>query len=133
MVDQMRGGLRHATGIARRADTSAFTREGDKKVMPTFIAKSTGKAVGEDTAREILAKIMFHIGGHGRAQGVLPARLREISLYVLLHRLVEHGSLRASAPINPRAVGRRRLVRDTNVGRRHPCRLDRFSLVPFLR
>jgi hypothetical protein len=35
--------------------------------MPAFIAKGAGKAVGEDTAREILAKIMFHIGGHGIA------------------------------------------------------------------
>jgi hypothetical protein len=46
--------------------------------MPTFIAKGAGKAVGEDTAREILAKFMFHIGGHGVAQGVLPARLKEM-------------------------------------------------------
>jgi hypothetical protein len=79
--------------------------------MPAFIAKGTGKAVGEDTAREIFTQIMFHIGGHG---------------------LIEHGSLRASAPINPLAVGRCRLVRDTNAGRRHPCRLYRFPLVPFL-
>jgi hypothetical protein len=61
--------LSHPTSIARRADASAFTREGDEKVMPTFIAKGTGKAVGEDTAREILTKIMFHIGGHGLSQG----------------------------------------------------------------
>jgi hypothetical protein len=32
-----------------------------------MLAKSTGKAVGEESAREILAKIMFHIGGHGLA------------------------------------------------------------------
>jgi hypothetical protein len=70
--------------------------------MPTFIAKGPDKAVGEDTAREILAKVMFHIGGHGIAQGVLPARLREIGLYVLLPRLIQHGSLGASTPINPR-------------------------------
>jgi hypothetical protein len=44
--------------------------------MPTFIAKGAGKAVGEESARGILAKIIFHIGGHGTAQGVLPARLR---------------------------------------------------------
>jgi hypothetical protein len=73
-----------------------LTREGDEKVVPTFIAKGTGKAVGEESAREILAKIMFHIGGHGLAQGVLPARLREIGLYVRLPGLIEHGLLRAS-------------------------------------
>jgi hypothetical protein len=125
--------LTHAPGIARRANTSAFTREGDEKVMPAFIAKGAGKAVGEDTALEIFAKIMFHIGGHGVAQGVLPARLREIALYVLLHGLIEHGSLRASAPINARGWGRLRFAGDTSVGRRHPCRLYRFPLVLFLR
>jgi hypothetical protein len=125
--------LTHASGIARRANASAFAREGDEKVMPAFIAKGTGKAVGEDTAREILAKIMFHIGGHSVAQGVLPALLREIGLYVLLHRLIEHGSLRASAPINAWGVGALRFARDTSVGRRHPCRLYRFPLVLFLR
>jgi hypothetical protein len=98
--------------------------------MPAFIAKGAGKAVSEDSAREILAQIMFHIGGHGIAQGVLPARLREIGLYVLLHRLIEHGSLRASAPINTRGWGRRRFSGDTSVGRRHPCRplSSRFGL-----
>jgi hypothetical protein len=45
---------------AVRAEASAFTREGDEKVKPAFIAKGPGKAVGDDTAREILAKIMFH-------------------------------------------------------------------------
>jgi hypothetical protein len=39
-----------------------YKREGDEKVVPAFIAKGPGKAVGEDTVREILAKIMFHLG-----------------------------------------------------------------------
>ena len=33
MIDQMRGGLRHAAGVARRAQPAALAREGDKEVM----------------------------------------------------------------------------------------------------
>jgi hypothetical protein len=54
--------------IARRPDASAFTREGDEKVVAAFIAKSPDKAVGEETARGILAKIMFH--KRARSSGV---------------------------------------------------------------
>jgi hypothetical protein len=99
--------------------------------MPTFIAKGTGKAVGEESARETLAKIMFYIGEHGIAQGVLPARLREIGLYVRLHGLIAHGSLRASAPpINARGLDRLRFAEDTSIGSGHPCRplSSRFGL-----
>jgi hypothetical protein len=47
-----------------------------------------------------------------------------------LHRLIEHGSLRAPAPINARGWGRLRFARDTSVGRRHPCRLLSSLLAP---
>jgi hypothetical protein len=73
--------LTHPRCIARRTVASAFTRESDEKVMPAFIAKGLGKAVSEDPAREIFAKLMFHLGGHEIAQGGLPMRLREIGLY----------------------------------------------------
>jgi hypothetical protein len=49
-------------GERRRASLRARrNRRGECGSGPAFIAKGTGKAVGEDTAREILAKIMFHI------------------------------------------------------------------------
>ncbi len=50
VVDQVRGGLRHAPGGAGGAQSPALAGEGDQEVVTAGHAAGTGKAVGEDAA-----------------------------------------------------------------------------------
>ena len=48
VIDQVRRGLRHALGVARRAQP--FAGEGDQEVMPALGAAGAAEAVGKDAA-----------------------------------------------------------------------------------
>ena len=54
VIRQVRCSLRHASGIARRADAPALAGEGNEVVMPTVITAGAGKAVRSDAALQIL-------------------------------------------------------------------------------
>ncbi len=54
-VDEVRGRLRQASGIARRAQSPPFARKGDQEVMTTLRAAGAGEAIGQDAALEIIA------------------------------------------------------------------------------
>ena len=50
MIDQMRRGLRHAPGVARRTQRAPLAREGNQEVVPAVRTSGTGETVGEERA-----------------------------------------------------------------------------------
>ena len=52
-VDDVGGGVGHATRGAARADASTLAREGDEKIAVTRVAMETEESVGEHAAREV--------------------------------------------------------------------------------
>ncbi len=54
-VDEVRGRLSQASGLARRAQSPPFARKGDQEVMTTLRAAGAGEAIGQDAALEIIA------------------------------------------------------------------------------
>ena len=62
MVHQMCRRLGHAPRVARRAHPAALAGEGDKIVVRAVIAPDPREAVGKDTALQVFAKHLLHIG-----------------------------------------------------------------------
>ena len=97
MVRQVRSGLGHASGVARRADATAFAGEGDQEVVATVVATDARKAVGKDAAFEVFAESLLYVG----CRGVVVALAVELSgtcqlkpsLEVLGNRAVQQGAL----------------------------------------
>ena len=105
MIGQMRDGLHHAPGVARRAHTPAFAGKGYRQVVPAGVAVSAGKAMGEDAAFEVAAKSLFDIN---RRCGVIrPGRECQPSLEVGLDGAIPQRVFGPAALIAPGA-GRRR-------------------------
>jgi len=46
MIDQMRGGLRHAPGVAGRANAAPLAGEGHQEILATLPATRPGKTAG---------------------------------------------------------------------------------------
>ena len=65
VVAQMGGGLGHAPGVARWADTAAFAGEGHQVVMPAVITAGASEDVGKDAAFQIFAKGFLYAGRRG--------------------------------------------------------------------
>jgi hypothetical protein len=55
----MRCNFDHCTGIARRANPSAFAGKCDKKFLVTAFAVSKSKAFGQDAAPEIFVELII--------------------------------------------------------------------------
>ena len=62
MIAEVRRCLHHASRVARGADTPAFAGIGDEVVVPAVITPRPGKAMGKDSALQILAKRLMDIG-----------------------------------------------------------------------
>jgi hypothetical protein len=60
---QMRRGLRHWPGVARRTHPT-FAREGNQEVMAAVRKSGPREAIGEDAAFEVAAELAFHSGRH---------------------------------------------------------------------
>jgi hypothetical protein len=88
MVDQMGSRFYHPARVARGANTAAFSREGDENIMTALIATRPGKAVGEDAAFEIAAKLALGVGRHGLLFPVVLTE-RTKGLEMFLHHLVQ--------------------------------------------
>ena len=56
VVREVRRCLCHASRVARRADSTAFAREGDKIVVSAVVTTGAGKAMRKDAAFQIFAK-----------------------------------------------------------------------------
>jgi len=97
MIRQVRGGLGHTAGVARRADATAFAGEGDQEVVPAVIAADARKAVGKDAAFEVFAEGLLYIRGWGvvvaLAVELACASQLKPGLEVLGHRAIQQGAL----------------------------------------
>jgi len=59
MIDQVRGGLRHAPGVARGTDAAPLAGKGDQKVVSTFRTVCAGKPVDQNAAFQVVVKLPF--------------------------------------------------------------------------
>ena len=62
MIAEVRRCLHHAARVARGADTPALAGIGDEVVVPAVVTPRPGKAMGKDSAVQILAKRLTDIG-----------------------------------------------------------------------
>jgi hypothetical protein len=104
VIDQVRRGLCHAPGVARRTQAAPFAREGDQEVVPAVRTSGAGEAVGENAALEVTAELPFHVGRHPLGIPVVVPCEREVGLQVLLDHLVEGGSRGMTAVIRGRSA-----------------------------
>jgi len=91
MIDQVRRGLCHAPGVARRTQPAALAREGNQEAMPAVRTPGPGKTVGEDATLRVAVELALHVGRHALRVPIVFTRECEIGLQVLLDDLVEGG------------------------------------------
>lgn len=105
----MRGGIRHATPAARRAETAALAGKRDQAVLATVVAVESEEAVRQDAATQERAKLLLDEPGCR----LLPrGRAREESFQLLSDHLVEERLLRLVALV----LGHRVASRDRRGG-----------------
>jgi len=104
MIDQMRGGLCHPSGITAGADAAPFTRESDEKVATARRAVRTGKAIGEDAAFQVASEVPLGIGRYRMAIPIAFTRQHQVSLQVLLDDAVQDGLLRMATGVRSRST-----------------------------
>ena len=68
VIDHVRRGLRHPSGVARRAQPAPLTRERNEKIMPTVRAAGAGETVGWFILR-LLAMCVGHLVKKARLSG----------------------------------------------------------------
>jgi len=85
-IDEVCGGVRHASSSAGGTQAPSFTREGEQAVVAAGIAVQAQEPVGQDAAVEIGAQFALHETSDRRA---LLACAREEALEVLSHDFVE--------------------------------------------
>ena len=64
MINQVRGGLGHASAVARGAHAPAFAREVHEKIVSAGTAPCSGKPETEDAAAEIAPQFCLDVGRH---------------------------------------------------------------------
>ena len=99
MVDEMRGSLCHAPGIARRTNAASFAGKGDKKITPAIRAVGAGEAIGEDTAFQVASEVPLDIGRHRMSVPIAFTRQHQVGLQVLLDDAVQDGLLRMATGV----------------------------------
>ena len=100
-VDQVRGGVGHAAGSARRAKSTALTRVGYQPLAAAVVAAHAEKAPAEKAAVEEGAQLALDEAGDDAA---LIAGEGEKGLEVVLHDAVENAGLRR-APLVLERIG----------------------------
>ena len=99
VIRQMRRGLHHAPGIARRAHATSLAGERDQEVVAAVAAPRTREAVGEDAALQVAAELTLDIFRNRTVVVVAVAALGEPVLEVLLDAAIEHALARAARPV----------------------------------
>lgn len=82
VIDQVRRGLRHSPGVARRTESATLARERNEKIMPTVRAVGAGETAGENAELKVATKFAFHIGRHALRVPVVLTGECEMGLHV---------------------------------------------------
>ena len=107
MVHQVRRGLRHPPGSARRAKAAPLAAESDQLVVAAGAAAQAQEAVGQDPARqEGVELILDELRQVGTGRVIGPG---EEGRGVLLHQAIQRGLFRAVALVVDRGAVRRPL------------------------
>jgi hypothetical protein len=61
IIHQVRGGVRHASGVARWTDAAELAREGQEQVVAAGLADGTGEAVRMQAALEVAPELVLHV------------------------------------------------------------------------
>ena len=104
MIDEMRGGLRHAPGIARRTDAASLTRKCDEKVSTALRAVGTSEAIGEDAAFEVASEIPLDIKWYRVPVPIAFTRQHQVGLQVLLDDAIQDGLLGMATGVRSRST-----------------------------
>lgn len=94
MAHQVRGGVRHASRVARWADAAPFTREGQEELVAAGFADGACEAMRVEAALEVAPKFGLDLLRQGRARALV--RVAEEALEVLLDDAIEDGLLGAA-------------------------------------
>jgi hypothetical protein len=108
-IDEMRGGVRHATPAARRAEAAALAGKRKQAVVTTVVAVESKEAVRQDAATQECAKLLLDEAGRRLPP---PGRTREESFQLFSNHLVEERLLRLVALV----LGHRVASRDRRGG-----------------
>jgi len=60
-IGEVGRGVRHAASSAARADAAALATERDEEIAAAFVPVESKEAVGEDTAREVVAESLLDV------------------------------------------------------------------------
>ena len=69
-LDQVGGGLGHAPPGTRRTKPAPLAAEGQQQLVLAGVTAQPEKAMGEDTALQIVVQFAFHIGGQTSGVGI---------------------------------------------------------------
>jgi len=103
VIHQVRRGVAHPPSRARRARSAAFARERDDDFLTALRAHDAQKAVRQDPATQIPAKLLFDVARERFA--ALFMHGPEERFEVLTHDAMEHRVLRLAARVASRRVG----------------------------
>jgi hypothetical protein len=99
MLDQVRGGLGHAPGVARWTQPPPLAGEGHQDVVAALGTSGAGEALGKNAALKRLPKLPLNMCRHRAAIPVVFPCEGERGLPVLLNEPVERCVLRTATGI----------------------------------
>ena len=89
LLDEVGGHLGHPPPGTRGAKAAPLATEGHQHLVVAGVTAQAEKAMGQDTAPQIVIKFTFHIGRQADGLGVISKR-GEKGLQVLRDHVVEH-------------------------------------------
>jgi len=88
VVAQVGRGFRHAASGAGWANTPAFARKGDQKIMTTVVAAGAGEAMGQYAAFQVAPELPLDLGGDRWSAPFAFSSQQQIGFQVLLNQAV---------------------------------------------
>jgi len=93
VIDQVGSGLRHAPGVAGRANAAPLAGEGHQEIVAALPTTRPRTTAGKDAAFQVPAKLPLRVGRDRMTVPILVPRERQVGLQVLLEEPVEDGLL----------------------------------------
>jgi hypothetical protein len=79
-IDELCGGVGHASAAAGRAEATPLAREGDEAIVAASVAVDPQEAVGQDPAPEVRAQLLLDEAGR-RVLAFAGARQERLELF----------------------------------------------------